>query len=229
MKKAVKAGDAGVRSLPLNEQIAARLRDDVLSGRLAAEQRLAQHDLATRFQVSRIPVRDALRMLEAEGLVTSDSRFGAVVAPLSIENVEELYELRLMLEPANARRAVPALRPEDDDAMERHLRAMEALVDDPRAWFEVHARFHRVINERSRRERTNLLLENLRGQTERYVRFFQMVEANPAGLLAQHERIRVAALRRDTEAVVTGITEHLKLVRDHVTSHLQENLAIPST
>ena len=212
-------GDA-VETLPLNEQIAARLRDDVLSGRLPAEQRLAQQELAARFHVSRIPVRDALRMLEAEGLVTYHPRMGATVTALTVADLDELYEMRMALEPANARRAVRALVPADDTALAEHLRAMKASTDDARAWFQAHADFHRVLNERSGQGRINALLDNLRRQTERYVRFFQLVEDNASGLLSEHDRIRVAAKRRNAAEVETAIREHLRMVRDKVVSHL---------
>jgi DNA-binding GntR family transcriptional regulator len=220
MRAGVKAGGDAVETLPLNEQIAARLRDDVLSGRLRAEQRLAQQELAARFRVSRIPVRDALRMLEAEGLVTYHPRMGATVAALTVADLDELYEMRMALEPANARRAVRALVPADDTALAEHLSAMKASTDDARAWFQAHADFHRVLNERSGQGRINALLDNLRRQTERYVRFFQMVEDNASGLLSEHDRIRVAAKRRDAAAVETAIRDHLRMVRDKVVDHL---------
>src|SRR5919108_834065 len=217
------AADApeNVKALPLNEQIAARLRADVLSGRLPADHRLLQEDLAARFQVSRIPVRDALRMLEAEGLITTHPRLGTKVAALSVEDLEELYEMRIALEPRNARRAVEALRAEDDEAMVQHLSGMASAADDVRAWFTAHAEFHRTLNERSGRSRINPLLESLRGQTERYVRFFQMVEANPSGLLMQHDLIMLAAKRRDADAVELAVRDHLELVRDRVMHQLR--------
>jgi DNA-binding GntR family transcriptional regulator len=220
MRGGVKAGADAIEPLPLNEQIAARLRDDVLSGRLAAEQRLAQQDLAARFRVSRIPVRDALRMLEAEGLITYHPRLGATVAALTVADLDELYEMRMALEPANARRAVPALASSDDAAMADHLNAMKAAGDDARAWFQAHARFHRVLNERSGQGRINALLENLRRQTERYVRFFQMVEVNASGLLSEHDRIRLAAEQRDSAEVEVATRDHLQMVRDKVIAHL---------
>jgi DNA-binding GntR family transcriptional regulator len=220
MRGGVKVGGDAIETLPLNEQIAARLRDDVLSGRLPAEQRLAQQELAVRFQVSRIPVRDALRMLEAEGLVTYHPRLGATVAALTVEDLDELYEMRIALEPANARRAVRALVPADDTALAEHLSAMRAAADNARAWFQAHADFHRVLNERSGQGRINALLDNLRRQTERYVRFFQMVEVDSNGLLSEHDRIRVAAGERDAAGVETAIRDHLRMVRDKVVGHL---------
>src|SRR5918992_997027 len=227
MRGGVKVGGDAVETLPLNEQIAARLRDDVLSGRLPAEQRLAQQELAARFHVSRIPVRDALRMLEAEGLVTYHPRMGATVTALTVADLDELYEMRMALEPANARRAVRALVPADDTALAEHLRAMKASTDDARAWFQAHADFHRVLNERSGQGRINALLDNLRRQTERYVRFFQLVEDNASGLLSEHDRIRVAAKRRNAAEVETAIREHLRMVRDKVVSHLGSQDRLP--
>jgi DNA-binding GntR family transcriptional regulator len=227
MRGGVKVGGDAIETLPLNEQIAARLRDDVLSGRLQAEQRLAQQELAARFRVSRIPVRDALRMLEAEGLVTYHPRHGATVAALTVADLDELYEMRMALEPPNARRAVGALVPSDDTALLDHLQAMKAASDDARAWFQAHARFHRVLNERSGQGRINTLLDNLRRQTERYVRFFQLVEVNASGLLSEHDRIRVAAKQRDPAGVEVATREHLRMVRDKVVAYLSSHERLP--
>ena len=109
--------------------------------------------------------------------------------------------------------------------MARHLEDMEA-AHDPHSWFESHALFHRALNERSGRVRTNALLENLRGQTERYVRFFQTVEAQRAPLIEEHERIRGAAELRDPDAVARAVEQHLELVRDNVVAHLRSTAAV---
>jgi DNA-binding GntR family transcriptional regulator len=97
---------------------------------------------------------------------------------------------------------------------------MEASIADAPAWFLAHATFHRTLNERSGQARINALLDNLRRRTERYVRFFQMVEGNAGGLFREHDRIRTAALRRDPEAVEVAVRDHLRMVRDSVMDHL---------
>lgn len=207
---------APVKVGTLHEQIAAALRADVLSGHLRADQRLSQSELAKRFRVSRIPVRDALRILEAEGLVEYDPRNGASVAGISSDDLEELYEMRLALEPLNARLAAVRMTSEDVGSMAHHLDAMRRAEDDTPAWFEAHARFHQVLNERSGRKRIVALLDNWRKQTERYLRLYQLLRHDSRGLLDEHQRIHHAAAQEDPELVEQAVREHLQLVRDQV-------------
>ncbi|MGL4975720.1 MAG: GntR family transcriptional regulator, partial [Bosea sp. (in: a-proteobacteria)] len=90
---------AGLKNRTLSASIAERLRHDILSGVQPAGMQLRQDMLATTFGVSRIPVREALFQLEAEGLVRIEPHKGAVVAGLSAEEVDDVFELRLILEP----------------------------------------------------------------------------------------------------------------------------------
>lgn len=108
------------RSL-LHEQVASRLREEIVTGRLPAGHRLRQDALARRFGVSRLPIRDALKALHAEGLIAV-SREGATVGHLPLKDLEDVYEMRFLLEPLNAQIAVPRLTINDIEEMERCLR-----------------------------------------------------------------------------------------------------------
>lgn len=204
----------------LAEQIAARLRDDVLVGRLAAGERLSQERLAEQFQVSRVPIRDALRQLQAEGLLVAHARLGTSVAALSAPDLEELYEMRLALEPVVARLATPRLRPEDLSAMREHLDFMRGPGDLSAEWFSAHAAFHHALNVRSGRERMCRLVDSLRGQTERYLRVYlgELERADELG--AEHELIYEKAKAGDADAVAAEVHKHLVLVRDRVLAYL---------
>lgn len=211
---------SGLLEKPLSEQIADILRVEVLSGRLGAGQKLAQEDLATRFDVSRIPVRDALRKLEGEGLVTSSRRGGARVARLELPDLEELYEMRLAIEPRNARRAAVALNEDDLRSMEQQLQAMDSAPDADR-WREAHTRFHESLNTASGFKRMNELIENLRKHTERYVRFYQTFAGEGAALSEEHRRILETARSRHPDATEEAVRAHLSLVRDKVFKALE--------
>lgn len=205
----------------LAEQIADRLREDVLSGRLAAGERVSQEGLAELYAVSRVPVRDALRILHAEGLVSADPRFGTTVAPLSATDLDELYEMRVALEPATSRLATPQLRESDLEAMRARVEDMRASEPASAAWFEAHAAFHRALNDRSGRPRMCALVDSLRAQTERYVRAYQELEWPDAELLADHERILAAAEEGDPERVADVVRDHLQIVRERMHRHLE--------
>ena len=205
----------------LAEQIAARLRDDVLAGRLAAGARLSQEALAEQFRVSRIPIRDALRQLEAEGLLVGHPRLGTTVAELSAADLEELYDMRLALEPAVARLATPHMRASDLATMRRHLDVMSSSGELSAEWFSAHAHFHHALNVRSGRERMCGLVDTLRGQTERYVRVYRVALQRADELGAEHELIYRTASEGDADAVAAAVHEHLVLVRDPVLAYLR--------
>ena len=205
-----------VKADALREQIADRLRADVLSGRLGASERLSQGLLAKRFHVSRIPVRGALRILEAEGLVEYDPGNGAFVAGVSGRDLEELYEMRLALEPLNARIATANVTEDVLEAMSRRLEDMRTTDSGTPAWFAAHADFHRLLNERSGRKRVLGLLDNWRKQTERYVRLYQRLNHGGRKLMHEHTLIHQAAARRAPDLVEQAVREHLELVRDQV-------------
>ena len=205
----------------LAEQIAAHLREDVLAGRLAAGARLSQESLAEQFKVSRVPIRDALRQLQAEGLVVGHPRLGSTVAELSASDLEELYDMRLALEPAVARLATPRLRASDLATMRRHLDVMSSSGELSTEWFSAHAAFHHALNVRSGRERMCALVDSLRAQAERYLRVYRVALQRADELGAEHELIHRTASEGDADAVAAAVDEHLVLVRDPMLAYLR--------
>lgn len=208
-------------SRTLAEQIAALLRDDILCGRLEGGQRLSQERLADQFAVSRIPVRDALTELHAEGLITRQTRSGVRVAELSVVDLEELYDMRLALEPVLACLATPRLRSSDVDQMAAQLSIMELSVEPSQGWLDANAAFHRALNLRAGRPRMIALVDKLREQTERYIRQFQVLPGAGQELGVGHGEIFRAVTGGNPEAVASAVRDHMKLVRDRLLVHLR--------
>src|SRR5580658_11203182 len=100
------------RAVRASETVVDWLRADILAGRLAPGSRLRQDAIAIEYGVSHIPVREAFRRLEAEGLVSIRPHHGAIVTSLSASEIEELYEIRVALECAAMRAAVPRMSAE---------------------------------------------------------------------------------------------------------------------
>src|SRR5882724_3410548 len=121
-----------------------KLRRAIVSGELAPGIQLKQDELAERFGFSRIPVREALRQLEAEGYVTIYPNRGAVVAELRLEDVLELLEIRLALESHALRLAVPRMVEMDIDAAEAILKAYDS-ESEPEKWGEMNWQFHSTL------------------------------------------------------------------------------------
>lgn len=150
------------------EYVRTTLRAAVLDGTLRGGARLLQTELAAQLGVSTTPVREALRDLATEGLVTFDSRRGALVRLLQIEEVRELYELRQALEPIMVRRVVPRVHDEQLARADR-LRAQMDQPLPPSTWSELNARFHATLYEPDRHSRLSALLSGLRDSAAPFV------------------------------------------------------------
>ena len=102
----------------LQSKVTTKLRDLILKGEFKMGDRLTQEEWAQKLGVSRMPLREALRQLEVEGLVRMEPRKGAIVTPISIEDIEEIYRLRQMLEGEVAVQSLPFLEEEDIKELE---------------------------------------------------------------------------------------------------------------
>ncbi|MCU1497173.1 MAG: hypothetical protein JWM47_1126 [Acidimicrobiales bacterium] len=156
----------GVRTA--HRTVTDRLRQAILAGELPAGTRLIQADLAESLAVSVTPVREALRDLAGEGLIDFDPFRGAVVHPPSLEELEEIYELRRLLTPVSVAAGVAQATAEDLDrlaALERELRSA-VVVDD---WINLNRQFHRTLDGLAGRPRLQEILGRLADLSALYV------------------------------------------------------------
>lgn len=138
--------DAGANGQGVHA-VHARLRDAILHGQLEAGKVLSQVQLAEEYGVSRTPLREALRLLEREGLMVSEPRRRVRVAPVSLEDLEQVYAMRIGLETLGIRLTVPNL----DEFARTRLTALEETIrghaenQDYESWHEPHQEFHRAL------------------------------------------------------------------------------------
>lgn len=190
------------------EQVLTRLRAAIQSGDLPAGQRLGLDDLARRFGVSRMPVRDALKALEAEGLVRIIPYRGIEVTRLSPGDIEEIFALREALEQRALRRAVPRLAPADIAALSEILREMDALPEGDARWTVLNGQFHGRINHATGWPRLCEMIETLRANTDRYVRAY-VSAGGRARSQAQHRALLEACAAGEVEVACAVIAAHL--------------------
>jgi DNA-binding GntR family transcriptional regulator len=188
-EEAIPAKKLRRQSLPLD--LADQLRESILRGEFADGAVLRQEALAERYGVSRLPVREALRLLEGEGLVTLETHRGAVVAAPSPSQINELYDLRAMLEKDLIVRAIPNMRPEDAAGAEAVLSRLDAAFagEAIHAWGELNFEFHRCLYLPSGRERTLALAQNINTLTERYTRIMLSLTRDFATAQAEHRQL----------------------------------------
>jgi DNA-binding GntR family transcriptional regulator len=172
------AWDAARNEAPLTqslpEQIAARLAERIVAGNYPPGQRIMEQVVSAEFGVSRGPVREALRLLERDGLVTILPRRGAQVTRLSIEEVREIFDIRAALNGLRDRQI--AEKPERDRVLpmlEVEVANLARLARDPRGgdeYVEVVFRLNRFLNETTPSRRLRAILSSLAQQTLRYSR-----------------------------------------------------------
>lgn len=202
-------------------RIASALRSEIMHGDLAPGSKLAQVSLAERFGVSRIPVRDALQILAGEGLVEPSANATVVVTSMSVEELQELYDLRGAIEPMATQLAVPNVGRADVLYMRKQLERM-AESGDARTWLAANTEFHAVVYRRANRPRTIELIEQLRRQTDRYIYLHLEAIGHTFHLDAEHEEILAAVEQRDGPLTARLTREHLAAAHDHILTYLLE-------
>lgn len=202
----------------LASTVGARLRSLILDGSLAPGTILRLAPLASSLGVSVMPVREALRRLEAEGLVVVAPRRGASVAELSVEDAEEIYTLRIALESLCAGRAAERLTEADLVDLERRFAEMEEAEKstDLDAFIEADHAFHSYLYGLSGRPRLIRMICELQDRSRRYLpslyEAWQMVE-DP---LEAHRPLLDAILARDSTRVEALTREHMKQAADRL-------------
>ena len=152
-----------------------RVRQAILSGNIPAGDQISQVRLAEELGVSRIPLREALRLLEREGLVESEVNHRVQVADLSVTDLEQLYAMRMQLEALGVRLTVPRLKKEDLARLQELLTRMDgyAQAQDYEGWEEPHRAFHAALVVNAGDRLTGMILQ-LYDHAERYRRAFMM-------------------------------------------------------
>jgi GntR family transcriptional regulator, rspAB operon transcriptional repressor len=153
------------------EYVHRRIRESILDGSLTPGETMSQVALADELGVSRTPLREALRMLQGEGLILSEPNRRVRVASLSLADVEELYAIRIPLEVTALRLSLPRMTPEDIADLEGCIVAMAhfAADDDYTRWYVPHHAFHRGLTQRAG-ARFDALLLQLFDHAQRYRR-----------------------------------------------------------
>lgn len=195
----------------LTDAAADALRDRLLAGTWSPGTPLRQEALADQLGVSRIPLREALRRLEAEGLVVLQPHRGAVVADLPLDDIAELFELRALLESDLARRAVPHLTATDHATIRAAARAFEAAADtgDSAAWGEANRQFHLALYAAADRPRTLETVARLHAQCDRYTRLQLALTHGLGRAVREHRAIAAAARTGDARRTATLVRAHI--------------------
>ncbi len=196
------------------------LRGAILRGELLAGHSIRQDELAAQLGISRIPLREALRQLQAEGFVTSSPHRGVVVAALSVEELREICELRTQLECHLLALAVP-----EHDA--RSLAAVDAILlatregDTGERWTDLNLQFHRALYAPARRPMILAEVERYHAHTERYLRVFEALFEHRDVADGEHVLLVDAVRAGRIDLSVEILREHIMAISRMVGEYME--------
>lgn len=201
---------------------AERVRESILVGDLPPGERVLLDGIASDLGISSIPVREALRTIATEGLLVPEARRGYTVAPILVRDLDETYQLRLLLEPEAVRLAVPELTPDDIAALGDEVKLLGEAFND-RDWpsHRIHHRaFHFRLYERSNSKWMLRLTDMLWANSERYQFMTTRIRGQLGARLTEHRRILTACRRGDADLAAELMHEHLRLAGESVRKFL---------
>ncbi len=197
--------------LPLAEVVYRRIRRSIIRGEFPFGSSLSETELARKLAVSKTPVREALRRLAQEGLVVTTPHKGAVVASLTVKDLEEIYLMRSRLESLAARFAAERLTPEDAKTLAAVVEELEIQTSaaDTGAIRQLNIRLHQLIWQASHTTRLTQVLMNLQDYVEMSRSALLWQPRGPEVLLEEHASIVRAVLDRDPERAEEMVIRHI--------------------
>ncbi|GAB2932145.1 GntR family transcriptional regulator [Rheinheimera gaetbuli] len=194
------------------------IREKILTGAIKAGEPLRQAALADELKVSRIPVREALLQLEAEGLVEFEAHKGATATKLSAEQVTELFELRALLECELLRLAIPKLTEAELAQSEQLLQQMASAFHDvgtKSSWSELNTRFHLSLYKAADRPLTFEIVQNLIVNSDRYIRVHLLLAGGINKADPEHSALLNFCRKKQ-------VKEACQLLQNHITGAAKE-------
>jgi DNA-binding GntR family transcriptional regulator len=200
-----------LRRQTLTTMTADAIRERILRGHYPEGQPLRQDAIGAELGVSRIPVREALRQLEVEGLVTFNPHRGAVVSTLSLKQIRELFELRADIEGDLILRAMPNMTEDDDSRAAEILDAYESALHGGQVavWGALNWQFHSTLYAPADRGLTMSIVDKLHQQSDRYLRMQLTLTHGENRARHEHRAIAGAAKKRDGAKAARLLREHI--------------------
>lgn len=212
---------AGTSYRPVGDAIADHLRASILDGRFDPGSRIRQEALADEYGVSRIPVREALRRLEREGLVTLVPHSGARVARLDFDEHLETYIIREAIEPVAIAHSAPRITDENLARLKEMVEAFEHIGSEPERWLEADRQFHLATYAAASMPRLLRMIEGFWNTTQHYRRaYLATLSGDDHELVFLEHRLILDALeRRDAVDAEARQRSHIRRTRLRLTEH----------
>jgi len=206
---------------PAHEWVFSCLRNAIVKGDFPPGMQLKQDEISAALCVSHIPVREALRQLEAQGLVRIHPNRGAQVSKLSREMLEDMMEVRAYLSASLLKSAVPSMSNADIKRLADILEAQKQESDLIKAE-KLNYRFHQVLTGRARNHVGEIMIEIMHANIDRYLRTaFYSKEETRCVSISEHEQILKACRARDAQLASDLLLGHILATRSRIPADIQ--------
>lgn len=192
----------------VQEKVYERLRELVISRQLAPGEKISIRQMAEAFGVSTMPVREALRKLEAEGMVTFE-RNGIVIRQLSAREVEQFFEIRIRLETLGVSWALPNINETDEKRFEELVEEMDNQKADLTKWRELNRQFHLYLYSFAGSAQLQQMIENLWNSVEPYMRLYTSTVTSLEQAQKEHHEVVELIKCRNADHLCKLIAAHL--------------------
>lgn len=222
-----KKGSLKIARQSLPETLAESIRERILNGEFKEGDQLVQESLAEEYEVSRMPVREALRQLESSGLVELKTHKGAVVTSIPLDQIAELFDLRATLECSLLEHAIPAMDDQSLAASRDVLNLLEAAyhAKDVSAWGALNWEFHRSLYLPANRIQTLTIVQGVNLQTDRYIRLHLLLTGLIERAEEEHEEILDLCQSGDVDKAVAILHEHIVGTKETLLQAIEEHRA----
>ncbi|MDP1720564.1 MAG: GntR family transcriptional regulator [Candidatus Nanopelagicaceae bacterium] len=211
------------RDLAMSHQIAASLKEEILAGKYPPGIRIRQENIADQFKASRSPVREALRMLEADGLVKLVAHTGAWIAQLSLQECEEMYQIRERIEPLMLRLSIPHLTKSEMNELAQLTVQMERS-SDIEIFLKLDREFHLLSYAGAQTAHLGEMVQRLWNTTQHYRRAYSKLLAADGFKSAhyEHHLLLSAIVKQDVDDAERVLFGHIRRTRLELAQHPNE-------
>jgi DNA-binding GntR family transcriptional regulator len=219
------ASESAIPRQSLTSAVADKIRDQIIRGEIPEGAQLRQDAIANQFQVSRIPVREALRQLDAEGLIAIVPNRGAIVPALSPDDVEELFSIRALLEPEVLKLSIPHLTEDDFSEADAVLRKYVSELqrdDHVSAWGRLNWQFHSILYSRANQPRFMAIIRNVNNNGERYTRLQLYLTHGMNRANEEHHQILEFCRQRDVGQACKLLRRHIQYAGESLKQALEQ-------
>lgn len=210
----------------LGQKIFQKIRQDIITGKYGRDEELKELLIASEMGVSRTPVREALRQLEREELVTIIPNKGTYVLGVTTQDMKDIYEIRVSLEGLCARRAVHRITPEQMEALEEVLYLTKFHLEQAheKQLVELSNKFHEILYEAGGGRMLKRILQNYYLYLEQVRRFLFSIPENAAAAVEGHQQILDAIRGKDEKKAERAATLHISNTIKRIDSYGWENI-----